>query len=897
MPCPHPSALQDYLDGRATPDDQHAIRAHLETCAECRALVLSIAPSEKTPPTVPGHDQKEGELLMRGERVGRYIVLDRLGAGGMGVVYAAYDPELDRKLALKLIRHSPADGDTAVRELEERLMREAQAMARVAHPNVVTVHDVGRHCDQVFIAMEMIDGETLAQWLHVRRATREIVDVFLRAGRGLAAAHSVGLVHRDFKPNNVMIDRYGRVLVMDFGLARPSGTRDEATPRSSPSRLDDPLTRPGALVGTPAFMAPEQLARQPLSARTDQFSFCVALYAALCGTRPFAGADTDELREAIVARRLQRPTRKVAAWLLRVVERGLDPDPAARWSSMDALLVELARDPARSRRRWLAAGGAAMAVAALLLGLQLVRRRHSQLCRGQEQKLVGIWDASRRQAVQATLLGSKLPSAAGVTASVLRTLDDYTEGWVTTRERVCEATRKRGEQSEALLDLRMQCLDDRLDEVRALGDAIAGASGPALEHAVDAAHTLSAHGDCLTLSATGAQPLPADPTARATFIALRRSSDDVAALNRMASATEALRRATELSSDPRLAIYPALRAELLFEEAQALVRAGKLDAATQRLDETVQLGLRTRNDRLVARSWLLLGQISGNYLHHYDEAFSWERRAEAWIEGMGKPADLDQRRLYVLASIYGTSGQLELAESASRAVLALAEKAAPPNDLRIVDALDAVANVLADEGRYAESVPLAERSLALLDKSGLGQTLRAAEVLNNLALTYQDMARHADAERVARRALAIEEADLEPDHQYIVRSLHTLGAALLVQGRLDEAEAIFTRALPLAQRRRAEQPAIAPELLSLLGQIRERRHQRELALALYRQSLAQQPSPVARGEVRFSIAQLLWDLGRDRRSAVAMAVQARTELATHPTTLRQIDQWLAQHRL
>ena len=248
--------------------------------------------------------------LERGDAVGRYLVLDRLGAGGMGVVYTAYDPELDRRIALKLL--APALESTGATAGRARLVREAQAMARVTHPNVVTVHDVGEHDGQVFVAMELVDGDTLTAWrsASVRTWSDELA-VMRAAGRGLAAAHAKGLVHRDFKPDNVMVARDGRVLVMDFGLARAQGEAGgstspfEALVHEDNSALSVELTRQGAIMGTPAYMAPEQHLGGETDARSDQFSFCVALYEGLWRARPFEARRSPRWRPT--SSRVHRP--------------------------------------------------------------------------------------------------------------------------------------------------------------------------------------------------------------------------------------------------------------------------------------------------------------------------------------------------------------------------------------------------------------------------------------------------------------------------------------------------------------------------------------------------------------------------------------------------------------
>jgi serine/threonine protein kinase len=284
---------------------------------------------------------------LRGAPVDRYLIVDELGAGGMGVVYRAYDPDLGRLIALKLVRAGASSRATV------RLVREARAIARLAHPNVVNVHDVGElDAGQVFIAMELVEGQRLRDWLSAPRLLREIVDVFLQAARGLDAAHEAGLVHRDFKPDNVLVGADGRVRVVDFGLARE--WRDEESDEESDDDLDEAptavlaegtrtrdagdstgdlarsITPTGAAVGTPRYMAPEQHQGKDCDARADQFAWAVAFYEALAHQRPFQGAGKD-LRRHVVAGKL-RPVPDAAgvpAWLARLVERALAADPGA----------------------------------------------------------------------------------------------------------------------------------------------------------------------------------------------------------------------------------------------------------------------------------------------------------------------------------------------------------------------------------------------------------------------------------------------------------------------------------------------------------------------------------------------------------------------------------------
>src|ERR1022692_3659392 len=311
MDCLDEQTIVAFVSGTLHGHALAAVERHLLGCPACATLVAVAAP-------VPRRPQK-GEpppSPTPNDLVGRYRLLRLVGRGGMGEVYAAHDPELDRRVAIKILRAKARPDDIEA----ARLLREAQAVAKLSHPNVVAIHDVGTAAGRMFLAMELVEGETLAVWLDRRRhSIEEILRMFAMAGRGLAAAHRVGIVHRDFKPQNVMVSRDETARVMDFGLAARGGTASRNEPR---------LTRVGSILGTPLYMSPEQLLGQPVDPRADQFSFCVALWEALYGARPFEGATLLEIRLAVLGDRprpgpLQaRVPRRVRAML----ERGLSVD-------------------------------------------------------------------------------------------------------------------------------------------------------------------------------------------------------------------------------------------------------------------------------------------------------------------------------------------------------------------------------------------------------------------------------------------------------------------------------------------------------------------------------------------------------------------------------------------
>jgi len=325
--------------------------------------------------------------------LGRYVVTEKLGGGGMGVVYAAHDPELDRKIAIKLMLPPMVSDSVSASEGRVRLLREAQAMARLSHPNVIAVHDVGTFGEQVFIAMEYVDGSTLAEWLSAKkRPWREVVSNFAQAGRGLAAAHAASIIHRDFKPDNVLVGNDGRVRVLDFGLARAAHAVEGNSAITGNGRsaragkLDVAVSEPGKVMGTPAYMAPEQLKGQLADTRTDQFSFCAALYQGLYGELPFSGETVTALLNQMEQKRVKEAPSAVRlpARVRKVLLRGLNPAREERYESMDQLLKELTRRPP-AIWRW----SLALVLLAALVGLA-VSSWHDRLLRARLPRIQSI---------------------------------------------------------------------------------------------------------------------------------------------------------------------------------------------------------------------------------------------------------------------------------------------------------------------------------------------------------------------------------------------------------------------------------------------------------------------------------------------------------------------------
>jgi serine/threonine protein kinase len=381
--CLGDDTILSFAQGLVEENRAEQIRVHLDACDECRSLVAeagrAIYDDASGSRTALARELVSPQLAA-GKAIDRYIILGLIGQGGMGMVYSAFDPQLRRKVAVKLLR---ADSDEVDASGASRLLREAQAMAQLSHPNVVQVYDLGVAGNQVFVAMEYVEGLNLRDWLEAEsRTVDQILDAFAWAGLGLSAAHTAGIVHRDFKTSNVLLSADGRVRVTDFGLARGIGDAD--APRDSlphdrrpGDRMFVTVTEAGAMIGTPAYMAPETFEGIASDARSDQFTFCAALFEALYGVHPFAdGLDTS--MPSLLGTLSQLPARtSVPPAVHAVLERGLARDPAIRFPGMDELLQALEgaraaapRRPAASRVPLVAvAAGCALAVLAIVLWL------------------------------------------------------------------------------------------------------------------------------------------------------------------------------------------------------------------------------------------------------------------------------------------------------------------------------------------------------------------------------------------------------------------------------------------------------------------------------------------------------------------------------------------------
>ncbi|HMY20329.1 MAG TPA: serine/threonine-protein kinase, partial [Polyangium sp.] len=533
---------------------------HLDECELCRAVVAGLAQDASTSEerTDCSHGNAKEEALSRSLSIGaviadRYVVLEVIGIGGMGIVYAAYDRRLDRKIALKMLRPSIS--------AQDRLVKEAQNLARLSHPNVVVVHDVGQFMGQTYMAMEYVDGLNLRKWKEIERPSAErILDVYLKAARGLAAAHAAGLVHRDVKPENIVLGHDDRVRVVDFGLADVEHPgEDEAGVTGSAGASH------GKLEGTALYMAPELYRGQVADARSDQFGFCVALHEALFGQHPFRFTRLQELSEAMQLghfRELPRD-RRVDRALRAVLLRGLSADPAARYESVDALCKALQHAMQRKRRRIIAAISVFCTVLVCAALVALGRTpTPSPPCADSERLLADIWNASKREQLARVFGETKLVYADSAATTVNTALDRFAKRWTDAHAETCRATRVYHEQSEEVMDLRMACLDRRRIEFRIMTERLLTPNAATVEKAAEAAHLLPSPEWCDKAHVQSEQVPPPNADVAEQVRALQLRLASVETMIRLGHEVEAFQMANQLAEEAEKLQYAPLQAEV-----------------------------------------------------------------------------------------------------------------------------------------------------------------------------------------------------------------------------------------------------------------------------------------------------------------------------------------------
>ncbi|MFV8751830.1 protein kinase domain-containing protein [Nannocystaceae bacterium ST9] len=717
-----------------------------------------------------GADQR---MLEVGDRFGAYEIRGLLGRGAMGVVYDAWDTTLERRVALKLLRWHR-------KRSAERLVREARALARLDHPNVVKIWAAGVHRGSLYIAMERVEGQNLREWLKVPRTWNQVLPVMIAAGRGLAAAHEARVVHRDFKPENVLVGWDGRARVVDFGIARISpdhpdhlGSSAEITSDGESSGLSSlsgfdlstsgDLTEKGSLIGTVRYMSPEQHEREAADERSDQYGFCLTLFEAVYGAHPFPARSQAELAIKVAERDLSFPSELPVPppprWLRKLIVQGLAPDPRDRHASMSELVGELERYPARrrARRRMLAVG--ALVAAAVSVGLILPDGRASeQLCIDVAHEAEARIGSEAREPIAGRYAGVRADWATPMAAHVERELATWMGAWVEARTEVCEL--RHGHRDETQLDQRReQCLAAQLDEVAALTEVLGAAEADTLMNAPRMLLALPDPRRCNSDDPPEAVVVgsEAGESLHQQLIRLRWlawAGGDVQARGKAESLVAAVRELS--SSEPEVErAHALLLADALIVLAVLESGEGRRAPAERSLREASRIADRHDADQLRARALVDLGWLLATTPGRADEGSELLADAAALIERVGIDAPT----------------QAIARQAEGEALLALGEPARARAVL---------------EGLVAELEPKAE-----LDPLGYATAIDALARVGLVELDY------ADAHEQANRAITAIEGHLGPAHPLLASPLNNAGLALTGLGRTDEARASYERSLAL----------------------------------------------------------------------------------------------------
>jgi tetratricopeptide (TPR) repeat protein len=725
----------------------------------------------------------------------------------MGVVYSAYDPTLDRRVALKFLRPESRAPDIA----EQRLLREAQAMARLSHPNVAVAYEVGLFSGHVYIAMEFVDGVDLRRWLaDAPRPPSEILDVFRAAGRGLVAAHSAGIIHRDFKPENVLIDKQGRPRVTDFGLSRTRQAiedDDEVGERNvslSPSGdMAAPLTRSGAVLGTPSYMSPEQHRGRAADERSDQFAFCVSLHEALHGEHPFKGVDPTQLLDNVLAGKVvsEPASRTLTRRCRQAIARGLNPLPEDRFPSMEALLAQLT-EPAGPKRRVSIMVAVGLVV---LIGSGYALTRQDSLgsaprCDRGAERMTQVWDAGRRTRLLEVLRQSGVAGAETTARSFASILDHRAASWILMHNQACAATHVEGAQSAETLDLRMECLERKRQEMKGLVDVFSERPDAAIvDRAVDAADRLSLVSACADVTSLRAVvPPPDDPAVRSRVASLRRDLSRAVALfeaGRFEQVNEQLR---PLRAAADAIGYAPLRAEVLKALAMNRSFLGKGEEAEALLFEAAKQAAKGRDWLEEADIWISLVSNYGR-MGRVQEGVLAGRAAEVAVDRASGAAALRARLMNNMGFASYNAGKLDDARKHLEVAADLYEASLGPSSPKLADAVSNLGSILTELGKMREGLVYLERSLAIRKATLRPGHPDVAYSWNGIGSAYLDLGMFQKAREAFRAAYETRKRELGARHGETSYSLAGIADAEAGLGNYRKAIDLYREALSIQE--------------------------------------------------------------------------------------------------
>ncbi len=726
-------------------------------------------------------DGSEGEPVP--ENIGRFIIQGVLGAGGMGTVLEAYDEALERRIAIKVMHPTPGGDDR-----RHALRREARALGGVSHPNVVEIFEVGEYEERLFIAMELVEGSTLVQWLAAEeRSFEEIRDMLCDAGRGLQAAHARGLLHRDFKPENVLVGSDGRPRVVDFGLVSRLPDADDLT--MTPVSLG-PMTLGSKQAGTVPFMAPEQLMGWPLDARADQFAFCVTLYESVYGMHPFDAPGLMEIGLRIIAGEMEEPPARsdVPRWFPALLARGMASRPKDRFANMGALLDAL-KPSGRSRRSswWVAVPAGVL----MTFGVasSWVAPDGADACGDSEQLVADAWGSDHHEQVERVLLSSGVAYSESTWVRVRDRLDLYAAQWRRADREVCESGRG-GKLDESVLATRRQCLDGGLRHLQRLVGALARSEGQVVERAVAVVSRLPGVDDCFDSSSastqTGAGLLSYEQHARVA--ALRARLADVKLEGELGHSARASELLEGIVQDARLVDHPPLSAEVSFAVG-SVNPFEDLERSEEALSDAFWLAQSNGQAGLAVDAGTALVHLVGDLQLRFEDGMAWVRHTQALIEREA----MGGRRHAWLLNNHGNLlfRQSRFEEAATLISAALEFEGLEDRDrasflTNLGNIYYAAGDIAQAEPRYLQALSLRERSLGRFHP-------RLASTLLNLGHLYLTEERYGDARPLLERVLALEEQS-GPRPRLLGSALALLGVVVAKLGDLSLAFEYLERA-------------------------------------------------------------------------------------------------------
>ncbi len=813
-----------------------------------------------------------------GSTLGRYVVLDRLGRGGMGTVLRAYDQSLDRAVALKLLHPGASE------HYAKRLEREARALAKVSHPNVVHVYEVGQHEGQWFIAMELVKGQTLRAWQRGEHGWAQTVEVYLQAAAGLEAAHALGMVHRDFKPDNCIMDEQGRLKVLDFGLVRQT----QASERGPGTEVDPLRTRPGKILGTLGYMPLEQISGKPVDARSDQFSFCVSLYEALYGVRPFGADEVGPLTISMMKGAIDDAPRgpRVPSKLRRILVQGLATSADDRWPSMDALSTELRRLLAPSRSKWWIPALGVGAVAVGLWGWQ--REERARPCADSPQQLEGTWDDARRERVRSAMAGTGVAYATSAWERAERRLDDYGAAWLAEHEDACVATHVHHEQSTQVMDLRMSCLRRARGRLTAAVDLLAEADAKVVARAHRLLEGLPSLERCADVERLLAEvPPPTDPDVVAAVAEARTVLHRVNALRSAGKPREASELLATHEAELETIDYVPLASELSLSRGLLKLKLGEYSEAESLLRITVMQSLAHDQWFDAWHAALGLTNAIGHGRGAPDEALAFAQVAIGLSQREGNSSRIRTTSRLALAMLLRQQGRAAEAEAQIRTALELQEQAGGEFHDGIPQAHSNLANILSLQGRHAEAEQEYQRARDLYVRTLGPAHPRLADTLSNYANMLSTQPERLDESlALSREALSIQEAALGPEHPATAASLNAIAIVLQTKGDLTAAaDAFRTVVARLTAAHGLEHPWVGGARTNLgsvmldLGQVEEA--EREVRAGIEIIDASAGPEALAGAAPRVILTKLLLDAERFDEAEPPARKALELRLATH----------------